>query len=192
VLAAYGHKAGKYAHQADVNIRYDWDARPFVLARRLVEAGVREVTLTAGSWDHHKGATQHIFQSYKLAFPLLDRSVTALVEDLRDRRLDRDVLVVVPGEFGRTPQIGYPGPGREHRAEAGCALSAGGGLKMGQVVGETDSRAERSKRGQISFQNVMATLYARLGVDPATQLPDFTGRPQSLLEDTAPIRELLD
>jgi len=192
VLEAYGHKAGKFSHQADINIRYDWDARPFVLARRLVEAGVRVVTLSAGSWDHHSGASQHIFDSYKLVFPLLDQSVCALVRDLKDRGLDRDVLVVVLGEFGRTPKVTYPGPGREHWADAGCVLFAGGGMKMGQVVGETDSRAERSKSGRISFQNVVATLYTHLGVDLNTMLTDFTGRPQQLLEDNTSISELLD
>ena len=191
VLAAYGHKAGKFSHQADINIRYDWDARPFVLARRLVEAGVRVVTLSAGSWDHHSGANQQIFQSYKLVFPVLDQTICALVNDLKDRGLDQDVLVVVLGEFGRTPKVTYPGPGREHWADAGCVLFAGGGLRMGRVIGETDSRAERSTSGQISFQNIMATLYTHLGVDVSIKLPDFNGRPQHLLNDRTPIRELL-
>lgn len=191
VLAAYGHRAGKYAHQADIDIRYDWDARPFVLARRLVEAGVRVVTLSVGSWDHHRGPRQHIFQSYRLVFPLLDASLCALVNDLRDRGLDQDVLVVVLGEFGRTPQINYPGPGREHWADANCVLFAGGGLKMGQVIGETDARAEQSRNGRISLQNVMATMYTHLGIDLSTTLADFTGRPQFLLDDRVPIGELL-
>src|SRR5262249_26701223 len=133
-----------------------------------------------------------LFGALTLMLPALDRSLCALLDDLRDRGLEKDVLVVVLGEFGRTPKITYPGPGREHWADAGCALFAGGGLTMGQVVGETDSRAERSKQGQVSFQNVMATLYAHLGVDRTTQLPDFTGRPQNLLDDPTPIRELLD
>jgi hypothetical protein len=192
VLAAYGHKAGKFAHQADIDIRYDWDARPFVLARRLVEAGVRVVTLTVGSWDHHSGPKQQIFDSYRLAFPVLDRSVVALVEDLEARGLAEDVLVAVLGEFGRTPKVTYPGPGREHWAEAGSMVFAGGGLKMGQVVGETDGRAERSKSGSITWQKVMATIYGVLGVDPATTLTDFGGRPQALLDDRSPIRELVD
>jgi hypothetical protein len=191
VLADYGHKAGKYSHQADIDIRYDWDAKPFVMARRLVEAGVRVVTLSVGSWDHHSGAKQNIFASYKLVFPVLDQSICALVNDLKDRGLDQDVLVVVLGEFGRTPKVTYPGPGREHWADAGSMLFAGGGLKMGQVIGETDSRAERSKSGSINFQNVMATLYAHLGVNLSNRLIDFNGRPQNILEDSNPIRELL-
>lgn len=190
-LTKYGHKQGKYSHQADINILYDWDAKPFVQARRLVEAGVRVVTLSVGSWDHHSGANQQIFRSYKMVFPVLDQSICALVNDLKERGLSDDVLVCVLGEFGRTPKVSYPGPGREHWAEAGAMLFAGGGLPMGQVIGETDSRAERSKSGNISFQNVFATLYRFLGVDLKTQLTDFNGRPQNTLDDPTPIRELI-
>jgi hypothetical protein len=191
VLASYGHKAGKYSHQADIDIHYDWDARPFVQARRLVEAGVRVVTLSVGSWDHHSGPRQHIFKSYRMVFPMLDRSICALVDDLRDRGLDRDVLVVVLGEFGRTPKVSYPGPGREHWADAGAVLFAGGGLPMGQVIGATDSRAGRAKAGNVSFQNVVATVYTHLGVDLKATIPDFAGRPQYLLDDVNPIPELV-
>jgi hypothetical protein len=188
-IERYGR--GKYTHQADKTILYDWDAKPFVLARRLVEAGVRVVTLQVGSWDHHSMPTQHIFQSYRHVLPVLDQSIFALVSDLAERGLSDDVLVVVLGEFGRTPKIGYPGPGREHWADAGCVLMAGGGLRMGQVVGGTDSRAEQSKSGHISFQNIIATIYRVLGIDPRTTLPDFSGRPQYLLDDHRPVRELV-
>src|SRR5205807_229845 len=123
--------------------------------------------------------------------PLVDRSVCALLEDLRARGMEDDVLVVVLGEFGRTPRIGQPGPGREHWADAGCVLFAGGGLRMGQVIGETDSRAERARTGNITFQNVIATIYHVLGIDLRTQLTDFNGRPQNLLDDRDPVRELL-
>ena len=168
-----------------------WDVRPFVLARRLVEAGVRVVTLRVGSWDHHSAPEGDIFHALRHLLPVLDRSLYALFNDLRARGLDRDVLVVVLGEFGRTPKISQPGPGREHWADAGCALFAGGGMTMGQVIGETDSRAERSTSGQISFENIMATLYTHLGVDVSVKLPDFNGRPQHLLNDRTSIRELL-
>jgi uncharacterized protein (DUF1501 family) len=134
--------------------------------------------------------SQHIFKSYRYVLPVLDQNICALVTDLEERGLADDVLVVVLGEFGRTPKIGSPHPGREHWADAGCVLFAGGGLRMGQAVGETDSRAERSTSGTISFQNVMATIYHTLGIDPAATIPDFNGRPQYLLEDQAPIREL--
>jgi hypothetical protein len=190
-LVRYGHKAGKYPHQTVKSILYDWDARPFVAARRLVEAGVRVVTLRAGSWDHHSAAEGDIFFALKGLMPVLDQSIMALANDLKDRGLSEDVLVVVLGEFGRTPKISPLGPGREHWADAGCALLIGGGLKMGQVVGETDSRAERSTSGSISFQNVLATIYRVLGVDPSLKLPDFHGRPQYILDDPQPIRELV-
>jgi uncharacterized protein (DUF1501 family) len=182
---------GKYTHQADVNILYDWSPKPFVLARRLVEAGVRVVTLQVGSWDHHSGAAQQIFKSYRHVLPVLDQSIQALVTDLQERGLSDDVLVVVLGEFGRTPKVTYPGPGREHWADSGSVVLAGGGLKMGQVIGETDSRAERAKSGDMSFQNLMATLYHVLGIDARLTLPDFNGRPQYLLDDRRPIRQLV-
>lgn len=190
-LARYGHKAGKYPHQTVKSILYDWDARPFLMARRLIEAGVRVVTLHAAAWDHHSGLEADIFFALKCLMPVLDMSITALVNDLHERGLSDDVLVVVLGEFGRTPKISPVGPGREHWADAGCALFFGGGLTMGQVIGETDSRAERSINGTISFQNIMATIYHTLGIDLDVKLPDFNGRPQYLLDDCAPIRELL-
>lgn len=182
---------GKFSHQADFNIKYDWDVKPFILARRLVEAGVRVVTLQAGSWDHHSGPNTNIFKAYDLVMPVLDQTICALLTDMRDRGLDEDVLVVVLSEFGRTPKIGYPGPGREHWAEAGCVLMAGGGITNGLVLGETDSRGERARTGNYHFQNVMSTIYHVMGVDPRTTFPDFNGRPQYLLDDPDPIRELL-
>jgi hypothetical protein len=189
-IARYG--AGKYPHQTVKDIYYPWDAKRFVLARRLVEAGVRVVTLRAGEWDHHSSARGDIFHALRHIVPLVDRSVHALVTDLEARGLAEDVLVVVLGEFGRTPKIAYPGPGREHWADAGCAVLFGGGLKMGQVVGETDGRGERAKSGSMGFQNVIATIYSVLGIDLNTQLPDFTGRPQYILDDNKPITQLVD
>jgi len=188
-LARYGK--GKYTHQVDKSILYDWDVKPFVLARRLVEAGVRVVTLSVGSWDHHSSANQHIFESYRHVLPVLDQSIYALVTDLESRGLSDDVLVVVLGEFGRTPKLSYPGPGREHWADAGCVLLFGGGLKMGQVIGATDGRAEFAREGKLHFQNLMATIYHVLGVDPQTTLQDFNGRPQYLLDHPEPIAELV-
>jgi uncharacterized protein (DUF1501 family) len=157
----------------------------------LVEAGVRVVTLRAGDWDHHSGPTSNIFLCMEHMLPALDRSLTAMLTDLRDRGLERDVLVVVLGEFGRTPRISQPGPGREHWADAGCVLFWGGGLRMGQVLGETDRRAERPRTGNFHFQNIMATIYHTLGIDPSEQLPDFNGRPQYVLDEREPIRELV-
>jgi Protein of unknown function (DUF1501) len=190
VRAGYGQ--GKYPHQTAKDIMYPWEGERFLLARRLVEAGVRVVTLQVAAWDHHSGPQSDIFHALRHLLPALDRSLSSLFADLDARGLTDDVLVVVLGEFGRTPKIAQPGPGREHWAEAGCAVLFGGGLKMGQVVGETDSRAERSKSGAVGFQNVIATIYNLLGIDPATTLPDFSGRPQFVLEERDPVRELVD
>lgn len=188
VIASYGR--GKYTHQTAKNILYDWDGKKFLLARRLVEAGARVVTMQSNEWDHHGGGNSDIFLSLRHILPALDRSLTALINDLRDRGMEKDVLVVCLGEFGRTPKM-EEGPGRGHHAEAGCAILWGGGLRMGQVIGETDSRAERSKSGTIGFQNIMSTIYHVLGIDPSLTLPDFNGRPQYLLDDRDPIAELV-
>ncbi|MBX3444897.1 MAG: DUF1501 domain-containing protein [Planctomyces sp.] len=190
-LRRYGHRAGQYPHQTVKSILYDWDAKPFVQARRLVEAGVRVVTLQVAAWDHHSGPESDIFFALRRLMPLLDVSFTALCEDLDERGLTDDVLVVMLGEFGRTPRISELGPGREHWADAGCAVLFGGGLKTGQVIGRTDARAERSIEGRTTFQSVLATIYTVLGIDPASTLPDFQGRPQLLLDDPDPIRELV-
>jgi len=189
LVDSYG--TGKYPHQTVKTIFYPWEGKRFLLARRLVEAGVRVVTLRLDEWDHHGGPQADIFAALRCLLPLLDRSLCALFNDLRDRGLDRDVLVVVLGEFERTPKIEPEGPGRGHWAEAGCALLFGGGLRMGQVIGETDGRAERAKSGSISFQNIFATIYHVLGIDPATTLADFSGRPQYLLDDREPIAVLV-
>jgi hypothetical protein len=163
-----------------------WDASSLLLARRLVERGVRVVTLWLGSWDQHG----HLFRSMDEMLPLLDRSIYALVTDLRERGLDQEVAVVVMGEFGRTPRING-NAGRDHWNEAGCVLLAGGGLRMGQVIGTTDSRGERSRSQPICYQNIFATLYHVLGIDPGQTLPDMGGRPLPLLDDRAPIAELV-
>lgn len=121
---------------------YDWDSRPLVLARRLVEAGVRTVTLSLGTWDHHGGeAGGSIFRSLKTLVPLVDRGIYALVDDLKQRGLENDVLVVVLGEFGRSPRIDPSGPGRDHHAPAGCAVFFGGGLKMARSSARPTARA---------------------------------------------------
>ena len=188
-VARYG--SGRYTHQTVKDIYYPFETKPFVLARRLVEAGVRVVTLRVSQWDHHSGPQADIFHSLRHIVPPTDRSVYALVTDLEARGLADDVLVVVLGEFGRTPKITQPGPGREHWADAGCVAFFGGGLKMGQVIGETDGRGERAKSGATTFQNVMATIYNFLGIDLNATIPDFSGRPQFLLDDNKPIKELL-
>jgi hypothetical protein len=188
--ASYGK--GRFPHQTVKTILYPWDGEQLLLARRLVEAGVRVVTLRIGDWDHHSAAEGDIFFCLRHLLPLLDRGLHALFSDLKARGLDEDVLVVVLGEFGRTPRISQPGPGREHWADAGCAVLYGGGLRMGQVIGDKDARAERSRSGNISFQNIIATIYHFLGISATTTLADYNGRPQYLLDDPQPIRDLVE
>jgi uncharacterized protein (DUF1501 family) len=170
-----------------------------LLARRLVEAGVPVVTLNLGSWDDHGGTKTRgqpgydpsIFDYMKVKLPLLDQCIHALVTDIAERGLDQDVAVVAFGEFGRTPRVNdQPNPGRGHWPDAGFALAAGGGWKMGQVIGETDAHAERAKGKPYTPQNLFATMYRLLGIDPATTLPDHQGRPMYLLDEREPIREL--
>jgi uncharacterized protein (DUF1501 family) len=172
----------------------------YLLVRRLVEAGVPVVTLTPqnhnvpskcnGQWDHH----DHIFECLRIVGPQLDRSIHALVTDLHERGLDKDVAVVVWGEMGRTPRVGTQRGttgGRDHWPQSGFALMACGGFTTGQVIGATDARGERPKGEPYTPQNVLATLYHHLGIDPATTLNDLTGRPIALLDDRRKIEELI-
>ncbi len=158
----------------------------FLMARRLVEAGVRVVTISFGRWDTHKNN----FSTNKERIPKLDLALSALVEDLHHRGLDRDVSVIVWGEFGRTPAINK-NAGRDHWPPVNFALLAGGGMRTGQVIGATDRHGAYVSDRPVSFQNVFATLYHNLGIDPATALPDRSGRPIPLLDEREPIRELI-
>lgn len=159
----------------------------FLVARRLVEAGVRCVTLSFGSWDRH-GAN---FTRLPEQLNKFDQGITALVEDLHARGLDQDVSVVAWGEFGRTPRINKGG-GRDHWPQVSCALLAGGGMRMGQVIGSTNRLGEVPHDRPVHYQDVFATLYRQLGIDVenATIL-DHSGRPQYLLDRREPIRELV-
>jgi uncharacterized protein (DUF1501 family) len=112
------------------------------------------------------------------------------VTDLHDRGMEKEVLVLVWGEFGRTPKVNKD-EGRDHWPECGFAMFAGGGLKTGQVVGRTDSKAERPKDRALGAQNVLGTVYHALGIDQSQMLPDFSGRPMRLLDDGDPIAELV-
>lgn len=159
----------------------------FLMARRLVEAGVRCVTLSFGSWDRHGGN----FERLPEQLAKLDLGLSALVEDLHQRGLERDVSVIAWGEFGRTPRIN-PGGGRDHWPQASCALLAGGGMRMGQVIGSTNRLGEVPQDRPIHYQEVFATLYRQLGIDVATAtIPDPNGRPQYLLDRREAIRELI-
>jgi hypothetical protein len=166
-------------------------AMKFLIARRLVEAGAAVVSLDVFSWDTHSNN----FPICRRQLPLLDQMLAALVSDLSDRGLDKDVAVVMWGEFGRSPKIYYEPnkktAGRDHHGPANFVLFAGGGLKMSQVIGATDARATRPKGIPYRPQNVLATLYRVLGIDPTTPLLNHTGRPMPLLDDPKPIAELL-
>ena len=159
----------------------------FLVARRLVEAGARCVTLNFGRWDFHSNNHSELLTH----LPLFDQAMSALVEDLHERGLDKDVAVVAWGEFGRTPQINADG-GRDHWPQLGCALLAGGGMRTGQVIGATDRLGgEIAERG-VHFGEVFATLYNQLGLDTArVTIPDLTGRPQYLVDGWKPMRELV-
>jgi hypothetical protein len=159
----------------------------FLMARRLVQAGVRCVTLSFGSWDRHGGN----FERLPEQLSKLDMGITALVEDLHARGLDKDVSVIAWGEFGRTPRINAGG-GRDHWPQASCALLAGGGMRMGQVIGSTNRLGEVPQDRPLHYQDVFATLYRQLGIDVATvTIPDQRGRPQYLVDRREAIRELI-
>jgi hypothetical protein len=170
-----------------------WYGQNFLLARRLVEAGVPIVTMRTGLWDHHGNVIQavggvSIWHSLRSALPLLDRSIHTLVTDLHERGLDREVLVLVWGEFGRTPKISQAG--RDHWPDAGFALFAGA-VRTGQVIGETDSRGQRPRSRALGAQNVIGTVYHALGIDYREQINDFTGRPMQLLDEGEAIEDLV-
>jgi hypothetical protein len=159
----------------------------FLIARRLVEAGARCVTVAYGFWDTHGNN----FSWLKERLPLFDAGVSALVQDIYDRGLDQDVTVVVWGEFGRTPKINKDA-GRDHWARVNSALLAGGGMKVGQVIGSTDKTAASAVARPIHYRDVLATIYHNLGIDPHAFIQDRADRPVSILDSTSePIRELI-
>ncbi len=160
----------------------------FLVARRLVEAGARFVTVGYGFWDYHGNN----FSNARNDLPLLDQGVSALLEDLRDRGLSDDVSVVMWGEFGRSPTVNKDG-GRDHWPRANCAVVAGGGMKTGQVIGATDRLGGEPSERPVQYGEVFATLYHCLGIDVnKVSVPDLTGRPQYLVPDGCqPIRELV-
>jgi hypothetical protein len=161
-------------------------AESLLKARRLVEAGVGCVTVSLGSWDTHKDN----FKTLKDLLPQVDRGLSALVQDLHDRGLAGDVVVLAWGEFGRTPKVNAAA-GRDHWTPVMSAVLAGGGLKTGQVVGGTDRRGERPAGKSYSVQRVLATVYQAVGIDPGMQWTGPAGRPVDLLDDRQPIGELL-
>jgi len=164
-----------------------------LVARRLIEAGARVVTLSFGRWDWHGQPHGTNFDNARDHLPIFDQALSALLDDLHERGLEQDVSVVVWGEFGRTPLINKKG-GRDHWPRVACALLAGGGMKTGQIIGSTNARAEHATSRPVHFQDVFATLYRNVGLDiDHTTINDLTGRPQYLVDHTKykPLPELV-
>jgi hypothetical protein len=176
--------------------RHTW-GQSTLLARRLVEAGATFVTVHLGGWDHHWDLKAGM-ENY---LPKVDSAVAALFTDLADRGLLEKTLVVLCGEFSRTPRMnnggngGPPGskgtPGRDHWGNAMFCLLGGGGVKGGQIVGSTDRLGSRPHTRAVVPSNIHATIYKVLGLDPKLHLLDNTGRPVPVLDDPTAIEELL-
>ncbi|WP_020471888.1 DUF1501 domain-containing protein [Zavarzinella formosa] len=185
-----------------------------LMARRLVEAGVEIITTELSgplcgrvqNWDDH-AVNHHVFDALKFRMPTVDQAVTALIEDVYERGLDKRVLVVLAGEFGRTPKISHVAssgggvasgatgtvqPGRDHWPKANTMLFAGGGIRTGRVIGATDRFGENVTDRRVSPQDFLATLYQHLGIDyENTALPDQTGRPIHIVQNGKAIPELV-
>ena len=184
-----------------------------LLARRLVEAGSSFVTMVLENpyqsgiphlkqgvynWDSH-AVNCHMFDDLRARLPIYDQCITALVEDIYNRGIDRNVLLIVTGEFGRTPRItnvigsqtGVMQPGRDHWPQAMSFLMAGGGMRTGQVIGSTNSKAEHPQDRPLTPNDLWATMYRHLGIDFDYSFPDHRGRPMPILPFGAPIQELL-
>ncbi len=171
-----------------------------LLARRLAEAGVGATVVSLfgvengiiGNWDDH-AVNADCFKAMEQRAPIFDRAVSALIQDLYDRGLDRKVLVIVTGEFGRTPRVNEAGtgrPGRDHWPHAMSVLLAGGGIRTGQVIGATDPWGEYVSERPLSPNDLLASLYHHMQIDPRREFLDRSGRPIPILDRTEPIAEL--
>jgi hypothetical protein len=186
--------------------RHPWGQR-CLMARRLVEAGTSFVTMVLENpvppgqpfppgviynWDSH-AVNGHIFDDARVRLPIFDQAVTALIEDLYRRGLDKKVLLIVTGEFGRTPRISYANgrPGRDHWPQAMSVVVSGGGLRTGQVIGSTNSKGEHPKDRPLTPNDLWATAFRHLGIDTSHSFPDHRGRPMPILPYGEPIRELI-
>ncbi len=186
--------------------RHRW-GQSCLLARRLAEAGAAVINVDATapndttkhfSWDDHASAF-HLDFAQRERLPQMDQALSALIDDIYDRGLDRKVLVIACGEFGRTPRLSHAptnfsnqiGLGRDHWPQAFSAFISGGGLRMGQVVGQTNSKAEYPLHDPVTPQDLMATVYRHLGIDWTRTFEDFSGRPVPILFHGQPIRHLI-
>jgi len=192
-------KATREAYGEGFDPRANTQGLDLLRARRLAEAGVSLVSIGAKfvgkpfgeindpGWDTHAGN----FGLLRNKLPIYDRAVSALIRDLHDRGLSERVAVVIWSEFGRQPKIGdVTRDGRGHWPSAACALVAGGGLKMGAIIGETDAKAERARYMPIGTQDVLATIYRMLGIDLRETITDHNGRPQYLVDKGTPLAGL--
>ena len=151
-----------------------------------------------GNWDIH-AVNGHLFDDARARLPVFDQAIAALVEDLYQRGLDKKVMLIVSGEFGRTPRINPQKgtaskvlqPGRDHYPGAMSVLVSGGGMQTGQVIGSTTAKGERPKDRKLDPNDLLATIYRFLGIDYAEMVPDNNGRPVPLIPFGTPIRELL-
>lgn len=157
-----------------------------LLARRLVEADVPFVTVRMGDWDDHQNLAGRI----RVRAPQFDTAIAALINDLHERGMNREVLVVAMGEFGRTPRVNTTG-GRDHFPAVNNMLIAGGEYRMGQVIGATDRNGARVTAAPYPPQSVLTMVYRHLGIDPSMTFNDYSGRPRHVLEERQPIVELL-
>jgi hypothetical protein len=192
--------------------RHCWGQRA-LLARRLVEAGVSFVTVIMENpyqsgiahlkqgvynWDSH-AVNCHIWDDLQARLPIYDQAVTALIEDVYQRGLDKRTLLLITGEFGRTPRIehsigtqtGVKQPGRDHWPQAMSFIMAGGGMRTGQVVGSTNSKGEHPADRPLTPNDLWATVYRHLGIDYDASFPDHRGRPMPILPFGEPIAELV-
>jgi uncharacterized protein (DUF1501 family) len=192
--------------------RHQW-GQQCLMARRLVEAGVEIITTTfdgplcgrVANWDDH-AVNHHVFDALRFRAAAFDQAVSALIEDIYARGLDQRVLVVVTGEFGRTPRISYVAssgagvasapagtvqPGRDHWPQANSMIWAGGGIRTGQVIGSTDRKGESVTSRRVGPQDFLATIYHHLRIDfERVTIPDRAGRPTPIVTDGRPIAEL--
>jgi len=177
-------------HQEDDAVREKYGRNSFgqraLLARRLVEAGVPFITLNEGGWDHHRD----MFNSLRKRLPGVDNTVAALISDLKERGMLDETLVVVLGEFGRTPQINKDA-GRDHWSNAMSVLMAGAGTPGGTIVGATDPQGYSAVDRVLSPENFASTIYTKLGINPDAMLYTPQGRPTHLVSDPTPIAELM-
>jgi hypothetical protein len=176
-----------------------------LLARRLAESGTSVITIDAlapkpslpvyFSWDDHANPANgwDLAKGMQLRATDMDPAISALIDDIYDRGLDRKIMVVAVGEFGRTPRLTLAGGclGRDHWPQAQAALISGGGIRTGQVIGSTNSKAEYPTERALTPQDLLATIYQHLGINPSVEFRDFAGRPIPVLHNGKPIQELL-